>query len=126
MKQDWLEATQSGDSNLIQTLLDKGADINSFDKYGQTALMNVAVRGDLDIVKLLVEHGAELNHTAKHRLTALMLAVINHHKEVVQFLKSAGADRELGGNKGSFKCNPLQYAEDHGLDEIARILRDNT
>ncbi len=79
MKKDRAEVTRTENIERVQVLLDEGADINSFDKYGQTALMNAATCGDLNLVQVLAKHGAELNHTAKYRLTALMLEVINHH-----------------------------------------------
>ncbi len=122
MKKQWAEATEAGNVCRSEELLKAGADINALDKYSQTALMNAAVRGDANMVGLLVRYGANLNHTAKYRLTALMLAVINRHVAVVQILKEAGADVELGGSQGSFERTPLQYANEHGFEEIARIL----
>ena len=126
MKKDWTEATRAGNIERVQALLDEGADINSLDKYGQTALMNAAVHGDLELVQMLVKHGAELNHTAKYRLTALMLAVINNHRAVVSVLLEAGANAELAGSKGHFEHTPLEYAKEHGLHEIAAILSNRT
>ncbi len=126
MKKDWAEATRTGNIERVQALLNEGTDINSLDKYGQTALMNAATRGDINLVQVLVKHGAELNHTAKYKLTALMLAVINHHKAVVSVLLEAGANAELGGSKGHFERTPLGYAKEHGLHEIAVILSNCT
>lgn len=124
MKNSWLEATQNGDCDRVVALLNEGADINSLDKHGQTALMNVAYRGDLALVELLIKEGAELNHSAKYRLTALMLAVINSHKEIVKALVEAGADTERGGS-GPFEYTPLEYAMKHGLTEFISILTSN-
>ncbi len=126
MKKDWAEATRTGNIERVQALLDEGADINSLDKYGQTALMNAATRGDLNLAQVLVKHGAELDHTAKYRLTALMLTVINNHKAVASVLLDAGANTELGGSKGHFERTPLEYAKEHGLHEIAAILSNRT
>lgn len=124
MKEEWQEATNSGDCEWVRFLLSKGADIDSLDKYGQTALMNAARRGDFSLVELLINQRAELNHTAKYRLTALMLAVINSHKEIVRILIAAGANAELGGSK-PFDCTPLEYAEKHGFEEIVSILKNS-
>ncbi|PLX72880.1 MAG: hypothetical protein C0615_11645 [Desulfuromonas sp.] len=124
MKQDWLEATQSGDCKQVQDLLDQGADINALDKHSQTALMNAALRGDHHIVAQLVSHDANLDHTAKYKLTALMLAVINNHKEVVEILVQSGADTSLQGSYGSFAKTPLEYARDAGFTDIVRILEN--
>jgi len=51
-----------------------------------------------------------------------LLAVISGHKEIVRILVEAGANLELKGGK-PFGCTPLEYAERHGLDEFAGILR---
>lgn len=124
MKKDWLEATQAGDCSRVVTLLNMGADINSLDKHGQTALVNATYRGDLSLVRLLVDNGAELNVTAKYNLTALMLAVINGHIDIVRILVAAGADAQLKGSQGTFECTPLEYAIEQGRDDIAIIFRD--
>lgn|SRR5574341_2281198 len=122
MKREWREATKSGDLDRVCTLLDQGADINSLDEHGQTALMNAVYGGDVELTQILIQRGAELNHTAKYRLTALMLAVINNRAEIVRLLVTAGADTTIQGSYGSFACTPLQYAQEHGQAEIAEIL----
>lgn len=126
MKADWREATRSGDLNKVCSLLDDGADINSLDEHGQTALMNAVYRGDVELTQILVQKGAELNRTAKYRLTALMLAVISDRVEIVRLLVKAGADTTIKGSKGSFERTPLEYALEHGKAEIAEILNSGS
>lgn len=122
MTREWRSATTAGNLEKVRALLDAGADIDSLDEHGQTALMNAAHRGDARLVQLLIEKGAGLDHVAKYRLTALMLAVIGHHAEVVRLLVKAGADRAIKGSQGSFARTPLEYAQHSGLAEIAEIL----
>ncbi len=126
MKKDWLEATKSRNVEQVRKLITEGADINSLDRYGQTALMNAAMIGDLELVRLLVERGAELDHAAKYGLTALMLAVINRRKEIVQLLVGAGADLHVKGSYGQFACTPLEYADRSAMHEISSVLRSHT
>lgn len=123
MNRQWLDATTAGDIGRVCALLDAGADIDTLDKHGQTALMNAAHRGDAALLQVLVDRGANLNHTAKYRLTALMLAVINDNTDVVRILVAAGADRDIQGTK-PFGCTPLAYAEEHGKEHLACLLRD--
>ena len=123
MKNDWRNATQTGDLNHVAALLDSGCDVNALDEHGQTALMNAAHRGDVELVRLLIDRKASLDITAKYCLTALMLAVIANHTEVVRLLVTAGADTTIKGSYGSFERTPLQYAEENGKQEIAAILR---
>ena len=126
MKKDWLEVTRIGDCDRVRSLIDAGADINSLDEHGQTALMNAAYRGDDNLIRVLVDHGASLDHTAKYHLTALMLAVINDHKEAVRILVEAGANTLLKGNMGQLEHTPLEYAMELGNDVIVNILQEHT
>jgi hypothetical protein len=107
-------------------VLNEGADINSLDEHGQTALMNAVYWGNLDIAKLLIEAGAELDHTAKFHLTALFLAVIGNRPQLVQLLVDAGADRNITGSKGQYNLTPLEYARKQGFVEIVQILEEAT
>ncbi len=118
----WHEAVRSGDVDRVRILLDAGADVNTLDEHGQTALMNAVYWGNLDIARLLIENGAELNHTAKYHLTALFLAVIANRPQLLQLLVDAGAERNIRGSKGQFNLTPLEYARQHGNAEIIRIL----
>ncbi len=125
-RKEWLKATQLGDCEKVCSFIDEGADIDSLDKYSQTALMNATYHGHVDLVRVLVEHGAKLDISAKYNLTALMLAVINKHNEIVQILVDAGANTELKGSGGSFELTPLEYAIEHGNDEIVSTLSNCT
>lgn len=122
MRKDWLEATKTGDLQRVLALLEAGADINSLDRYGQTALMNSVLSNDFDLAQLLVARGAKLDQTAKYHLSALMLAVINRRTEIVRLLLEAGANVELEGSYGDFACSPLVYADKHHFHEISTIL----
>jgi ankyrin repeat protein len=74
-------------------LLDAGADVESPNADGQTALMLAAGIGALDVAKLLVGRGADVNATEAWRdQTALMLAVDGNFPELTQFLVDSGAD----------------------------------
>ena len=58
----------------IEFLLKHGAEVNVADKYGDTALTEVARYGHSDVVELLLEHGAEVNAADKYGQTPLMEA----------------------------------------------------
>ena len=86
-----LEAAWKGDTEKVQALLAKGADVNAKAVYGTTALMFAALEGHTDIVQALLEKDADVNAKAVYGTTALMTAEKKGHKEVVQLLKKAGA-----------------------------------
>ena len=78
---------------LVELLLDAGANVEAPNGDGQTALMLAARVGSLDIAKLLVERGADVNAREAWRdQTALMWAVDGNFPELTQFLIEHGAD----------------------------------
>lgn len=76
MNRAWQQAVAAGDAARLAELLERGAEVDALDRYGQTALMLAARNGHFEAVHTLVDAGADLDHTAKHHLSALMLAVI--------------------------------------------------
>ena len=63
-------AAKSGHLEIIQLLLERGADINTRDRKGKTALHLAAKSGHLDITKLLLERGADASIATNRGLTA--------------------------------------------------------
>jgi ankyrin repeat protein len=125
MRRAWQEAADRGDAVALRALLEEGEDVNSLDRYGQTALMRAALKGHAAAARVLIEAGADLDRTAKYRLSALMLATINGHDPVVRLLLEAGADTGLRGSgaPGFADKTALDLANDLGRELIAKLLR---
>ena len=125
MNKDWQDAAERGDAAALETLLGAGADVNSQDRYGQTALMLAARHGHLEAVRVLIDSGADLDHTAKYHLSALMIATINGHTAVAQLLVQAGAatDTKGTGAPGFSGRTALDLAQNLGRDSIADAIR---
>jgi ankyrin repeat protein len=93
------EVAGLGDLKGVRAILDRGADVNSFDPLGRTPLMYAAGSDilPLDTVKLLVERGADVNARDAHKeggdsgLTVLDIAKLRGDTPIVEFLKKAGA-----------------------------------
>lgn len=124
MNKEWENATKQGDLEAVRLLLAKGADINSRDQHGQTAIMNAAHRGQVELVSLLIEYGADLNVTAKYNLSALMLSLIGRHPAVARLLIEAGADVTIRSS-GLF-YSALHLAENAGFSEIVALLKQKS
>lgn len=65
INEELLNASIRGNIETVQTLLDKGADVNAKNNGGYTALWWASFNGHADIVKLLIENGADINVKAK-------------------------------------------------------------
>lgn len=70
----------------VEKSLANGADVNSADEEGYSALHAAAENGYLDVVKLLVDKGADVQH--KTQYTALELAEMAGNDDVAAYLKS--------------------------------------
>jgi ankyrin repeat protein len=125
VRPDWERAARNGDVATLGRLLAAGVDIDSRDRYGQTALMRAAAEGHDGAVAFLAQRGADLNHTAKHHLSALMLAIVRGHAAAARALIEAGANLLIRGSgpPGFEGKTALDLAEARGDREIADLIR---
>ena len=94
-----LVAIRNGDHSRAQRLLSAGADANTADTDGTTALMHSVIESDVKMMKLLIDKGANVNAKNALESTALMYAVTNLQK--TQLLLDAGADVKVMGKGGA-------------------------
>src|SRR5512136_651816 len=120
----WEDATNRGDVQIVRDLLGRGVDVDTRDRYGQTALMLAAHAGHREIVEILIAHRANLNITAKFGLSALMLAIVAEHVEVAHLLVKAGADVSLRGTGAPGFADKTAYdlAVERGMLELSAEL----
>jgi ankyrin repeat protein len=77
-------ACSMGHIDVVKELLEKGAYLNTANKYGNPPLL-IACRGDhIDIIQLLLENGANVNTVGEYDYTPLHIACIKGHIEVVK------------------------------------------
>jgi ankyrin repeat protein len=102
---DLLVAIRKGDHSQVQKLMAGGADVNTADAQGTTALMHSVLESDVKMMKLMVDRGANVN--AKNNLgsTALMYAATNLAK--ARLLVDAGADVKA---RAKFNATPMSVA----------------
>ena len=86
-------AAEVGNAEILKLLLDAGANADSPNPEGQTALMAVARTGNVEAAQLLLDHGATVDAKEKWGgQTALMWASARRHPEMMKFLIAKGAD----------------------------------
>ena len=79
-------AVDEGHTDVVQILIDAGADINTMNIYGNSPLHSASRSGELEVVKMLVRAGAEVNVTSDDGGTCLALAAIFGYTETVRYL----------------------------------------
>src|SRR5690242_8843094 len=90
-----LVAIRSGDHAEVQKLLRAGADANTADNDGTTALMHSVIESDVKMMKLLLAGGANPNARNALDSTALMYAATSLAK--TSLLLEAKADVKVKG-----------------------------
>jgi ankyrin repeat protein len=107
----FVRAAQSSDTELMQLLLDWGADPFIATEFGDTALTAAggigwvegvtyerSAKENLEAVKMLVYLGIDVNGANRDGRTALMGAALKGRNEVVQFLVDHGAKLDQRDN----------------------------
>ena len=85
-------ATETGCLEVIQYLFDHGAEINSRNSVGETALSIASSRGQYQSILVLLELGAEMNTIDSRNYSPLLLSMMREHIDIVKTLIIHGAD----------------------------------
>lgn len=101
---------------VVEVLLQRGADVHARDSLGNTPLHKAVVFGAAVVVEALLERGADVNAVNKQITTALHKAVLGGDQEVMEVLLSRGADVNIR-DKGV--CTPLHKAV--GVKNVAAV-----
>ena len=82
-----MNAAYKGNTNIINILLENGADINYTTDYGMTALMYAASFNQFEAAKVLLENNADTSITDEYGRTALDLAKSEDYKDIVELIE---------------------------------------
>ena len=121
IRNSFFETCKGGDIEKIKLLLEKGANIEAKDSYGNTPLVWASWSGYIEVVKLLIEKGADIEVKNNYGFTPLIWASQNGRIEVVKLLVEKGADIEAKDINGE---TFYSYLEGENQKEIDLFLED--
>ncbi len=116
----FIKAAKEGNVSAIELLLDKGVDVNTIGRDGNTALIWAARHGQRACVQKLIEKGSKVDVKNSVGWTALITASRDGHKAVVELLIENAADVNAKANDGN---TAFTYASAKGYDGIVDILK---
>ncbi|KAK4446471.1 ankyrin repeat-containing domain protein [Podospora aff. communis PSN243] len=120
----WLNrAVDLGSIELCELFLEFGANVNSQDMKGSTALLQAAWQGREAIVDLLLREGASVHLICRNGQTALYKASGQGHEGTVQRLLESGARPDEG--RGAYGETALFKAVSKGHTGVVKRLLDS-
>ncbi|QPC78184.1 hypothetical protein HYE68_008936 [Fusarium pseudograminearum] len=112
-------AVRQNQLRAAQALIESGAQIDSVDHLGDTALCLAAQQGNKTIIDLLCKHHANIEHKGWMTSTPLTFAVKGGHADAVEILLDRGAKTEVGDSN---LAHPLEIAASEGFEPIIDVL----
>ncbi|XP_074029943.1 myosin binding subunit isoform X2 [Leptinotarsa decemlineata] len=127
----FLAACAAGDKDEVLKLLQKGADIDTANVDGLTALHQACIDDNLDMVEFLVENGADVNRGDNEGWTPLHATASCGFLSIAKYLIEKGANVAAVNNDGELaldiaECSKMEdllkeEIEERGIDcEAAR------
>ena len=111
-------AAYGGHLEVLQYLVEQGAEKDNVNNNGFTALMYAAQNGRFGVVEFLLEDGVDVNKVATDGWTALHLVAGRGHAEILSILMAYGASLTARTNNGRL---PIDMAAN---DAIRVLIRD--
>ena len=123
-KDTWVaDAAERGDHEKVRQLIRNGADVNSPQGDGTTALHWAAAKEDRDMTTALLAAGARVTAvTREGQMTPLVMAAMNGSARVIEALLAAGADANAAKSTGT---TPLMLAAAAGKVDAVKALLDH-
>jgi len=116
-------ACRQGKQDIVELLLESGANVNHRNKAGNTPLLEACSQGHVNAARMLLDRGADLDTPTETTLdSALTWACTLGNERVVDLLLSWNTDVEHRTKDG---CTALMFASLAGHVEVARMLLDH-
>lgn len=116
-------AARNGYIEIVQILLESGADPNAVNRYQNTPLHEAAFFGQVEVARLLLDAGALIDPRNNNNITPLLFAAEKGHLPVVKLLVQRGADRGVRNKAGR---TAQEEAEQRGKQGVSWWLGQQT
>ena len=114
-----INASQFGNTAIVSTLLDYGANVNLESSDGGIALHNAAQDGHVEIAKMLIKAGSYVDHQCHNGVSPLMLASFYDKIDVVKLLIRHKANLDTRDNNGE---SALMAVSTYNLSSVVELL----
>ncbi len=114
-------AVAGGQTEIVELLISKGADVNALNTVNQSIMLYAAYFGNAEIAEMLITKGARLNDQDAFGRAPLHYAARQHNYEATALLIENKAEIDIRDNIGE---TPLHFAIRWGYDDIAELLID--
>ncbi|XP_046450651.1 protein phosphatase 1 regulatory subunit 12A-like isoform X13 [Daphnia pulex] len=111
----FLSACAAGDKEEVLKLIRQGADIDTPNVDGLTALHQACIDDNLDMVEFLVEHGADINRGDHEGWTPLHATASCGFLSIARYLIENKSDVAAVNNDGEL---PIDIAETEAMEEL--------
>ncbi|KAI6652704.1 Ankyrin repeat and EF-hand domain-containing protein 1-like [Oopsacas minuta] len=113
-------ACAHGRIDVVDWLLERGADVNAFDNFLWRPIHHASHAGHINIVQRLIESGADINTQTIHGGTSLMRAMESSKIDLVKLLLDRGAKTDLRNKSGK---TALDIAYEWGDSDTLLVAR---
>jgi tetratricopeptide (TPR) repeat protein/ankyrin repeat protein len=123
-------AAKNNDTNggeVIQVLIDHGADVNIKDKNGFTAILYAAMLNrNEDVIRTLIQNGVDINQIGPKNVTPLLGAIgMNSNINITKLLLDSGADVSIVSEEGKkaidYALELERFKETAVLQQLAEL-----
>jgi ankyrin repeat protein len=124
-----IKAAEHGNDDIIEYLIEKGADVNVPNQFGLKPFSGHCGGGSLKLVQLAAKHGGDVNSSfaanddegaGRKNLAPLQAAAAYDRLDVVELLISLGANPGAKDYEGQ---TSIEIAESKGHADVADFLR---
>lgn len=112
-------AAYDGHIDLVELLINEGANLDTKTEYGSTALMAASIHNNSDVVSFLINSGANLDIQNNKGETALYVAAYEGQLKNIELLIAKNANMDIKDNIG---VTPLIISLLNREENIAKLL----